>query len=61
MKPYVDLQPYEDPSKGVLEFTKELDPSVVTIETVIGEGKCLWVLAFSLLGDAIVLFSYITF
>ncbi|XP_061493682.1 ephrin type-A receptor 1 isoform X2 [Rhineura floridana] len=39
LKPYVDLQPYEDPSRGVLEFTKELDPSVVTIETVIGEGE----------------------
>uniref|UniRef100_A0A6J0VEA7 receptor protein-tyrosine kinase n=1 Tax=Pogona vitticeps TaxID=103695 RepID=A0A6J0VEA7_9SAUR len=39
LKPYVDLQPYEDPSKGVLEFTKELDPSVVNIETVIGEGE----------------------
>ncbi|XP_062985065.1 ephrin type-A receptor 1 [Elgaria multicarinata webbii] len=39
LKPYVDLQPYEDPSRGVLEFTKELDPSIVTIETVIGEGE----------------------
>uniref|UniRef100_A0A8D2IT00 Ephrin type-A receptor 1 n=1 Tax=Varanus komodoensis TaxID=61221 RepID=A0A8D2IT00_VARKO len=39
LKPYVDLQPYEDPSRGVLEFTKELDPSLVTIETVIGEGE----------------------
>ncbi|XP_048360444.1 ephrin type-A receptor 1 isoform X2 [Sphaerodactylus townsendi] len=39
LKPYVDLQPYEDPSRGVLEFTKELDPSLVNIETVIGEGE----------------------
>ncbi|XP_077777181.1 ephrin type-A receptor 1 isoform X1 [Podarcis muralis] len=39
LKPYVDLQPYDDPSRGVLEFTKELDPSVVTMETVIGEGE----------------------
>ncbi|XP_060092926.1 ephrin type-A receptor 1 [Heteronotia binoei] len=39
LKPYVDLQPYEDPSRGVLEFTKELDPSLVNIETIIGEGE----------------------
>lgn len=39
LKPYVDLQPYEDPRRGVLEFTKELDPSIVSIDTVIGEGK----------------------
>ncbi|XP_013921468.1 PREDICTED: ephrin type-A receptor 1 isoform X1 [Thamnophis sirtalis] len=39
LKPYVDLQPYEDPRRGVLEFTKELDPSIVSIDTVIGEGE----------------------
>lgn len=39
LKPYVDLQPYEDPCRGVLEFTKELDPSLVHIENVIGEGE----------------------
>ncbi|XP_053152118.1 ephrin type-A receptor 1 isoform X2 [Hemicordylus capensis] len=39
LKPYVDLQPYEDPSRGVLEFTKELDPSFINIENVIGEGE----------------------
>lgn len=39
LKPYVDLQPYEDPCRGVLEFTKELDPSLVNIENVIGEGE----------------------
>uniref|UniRef100_A0A8D0L4Z8 Ephrin type-A receptor 1 n=1 Tax=Sphenodon punctatus TaxID=8508 RepID=A0A8D0L4Z8_SPHPU len=39
LKPYVDLQPYEDPSKGMLDFTKELDPSCVTRENVIGEGE----------------------
>lgn len=41
MKPYVDLQPYDDPSRGVLEFTKELDVSCVTMENVIGEGEFL--------------------
>lgn len=41
MKPYVDLQPYDDPSRGVLEFTKELDISCVTMENVIGEGELL--------------------
>lgn len=41
MKPYVDLQPYDDPSRGVLEFTKELDVSCVTMENVIGEGELL--------------------
>ncbi|OXB60463.1 hypothetical protein ASZ78_000754 [Callipepla squamata] len=39
LKPYVDLQPYDDPSRGVLEFIKELDVSCVTMENVIGEGK----------------------
>ncbi|XP_034622118.1 ephrin type-A receptor 1 [Trachemys scripta elegans] len=39
LKPYVDLQPYEDPSRGVLEFTKELDVAYVTMENVIGEGE----------------------
>ncbi|XP_074964967.1 ephrin type-A receptor 1 isoform X2 [Phalacrocorax aristotelis] len=39
LKPYVDLQPYDDPSRGVLEFTKELDVSSVTMENVIGEGE----------------------
>lgn len=41
MKPYVDLQPYDDPSRGVLEFTKELDVSCVTMENVIGEGELI--------------------
>ena len=41
LKPYVDLQPYDDPSRGVLEFTKELDVSCVTMENVIGEGELL--------------------
>lgn len=39
LKPYVDLQPYDDPSRGVLEFIKELDVSCVTMENVIGEGE----------------------
>ncbi|XP_030309563.1 ephrin type-A receptor 1 isoform X3 [Calypte anna] len=39
LKPYVDLQPYDDPSRGVLEFTKELDVTCVTMENVIGEGE----------------------
>ncbi|KYO46506.1 ephrin type-A receptor 1 isoform X1 [Alligator mississippiensis] len=39
LKPYVELQPYEDPSRGVLEFTRELDVSCVTMENVIGEGE----------------------
>uniref|UniRef100_A0A7M4FX06 Ephrin type-A receptor 1 n=1 Tax=Crocodylus porosus TaxID=8502 RepID=A0A7M4FX06_CROPO len=39
LKPYVELQPYEDPSRGVLEFTRELDVSCVTMENIIGEGE----------------------
>lgn len=35
----MDLQPYDDPSRGVLEFIKELDVSCVTMENVIGEGE----------------------
>ncbi|KAH0628534.1 hypothetical protein JD844_009854, partial [Phrynosoma platyrhinos] len=44
LKPYVDLQPYEDPSRGVLEFTKELDSSLVSIENVIGEGSPMMII-----------------
>ncbi|KAL7988495.1 hypothetical protein Chor_007414 [Crotalus horridus] len=44
LKPYVDLQPYEDPRRGVLEFTKELDPSLVSIDTVIGEGNPMMII-----------------
>ncbi|KAF2980173.1 hypothetical protein EK904_007105 [Melospiza melodia maxima] len=44
LKPYVDLQPYDDPSRGVLEFTKELDVSCVTMENVIGEGRPMMII-----------------
>ncbi|XP_074857907.1 ephrin type-A receptor 1 isoform X2 [Carettochelys insculpta] len=39
LKPYVDLQPYDDPTRGVLEFTKELDGAYITRDNVIGEGE----------------------
>lgn len=39
MKPYVDLQAYEDPAQGALDFTQELDPAWLIVDTVIGEGE----------------------
>ncbi|KAM9651286.1 ephrin type-A receptor 1 isoform 1-T1 [Trichechus inunguis] len=39
LKPYVDLQAYEDPAQGALDFTQELDPTGLVVETVIGEGE----------------------
>lgn len=39
LKPYVDLQAYEDPAQGALDFTQELDPTWLIVDTVIGEGK----------------------
>ncbi|XP_055979855.1 ephrin type-A receptor 1 [Sorex fumeus] len=39
LKPYVDLQAYEDPAQGALDFTQELDPSSLIVDTVIGEGE----------------------
>lgn len=39
LKPYVDLQAYEDPAQGALDFTQELDPGCLIVDNVIGEGK----------------------
>ncbi|XP_057588038.1 ephrin type-A receptor 1 isoform X1 [Hippopotamus amphibius kiboko] len=39
LKPYVDLQAYEDPAQGALDFTQELDPGWLVVDTVIGEGE----------------------
>lgn len=39
LKPYVDLQAYEDPAQGALDFTQELDPGCLIVDTVIGEGE----------------------
>lgn len=39
LKPYVDLQAYEDPAQGALDFAQELDPAWLIVDTVIGEGK----------------------
>lgn len=41
---------YEDPARGALDFTQELDPAWLIVDTVIGEGEpcCfLWVAAQS--------------
>ena len=35
---YVDPHTYEDPSRAVHEFTKEIDASCIIIEAVIGGG-----------------------
>ena len=37
-KQYVDPHEYEDPNQAVREFTKEIDASLITIESVIGGG-----------------------
>lgn len=35
----MDLQAYEDPAQGALDFAQELDPTWLIVDTVIGEGK----------------------
>ncbi|KAI4585171.1 hypothetical protein MJG53_006705 [Ovis ammon polii x Ovis aries] len=44
LKPYVDLQAYEDPAQGALDFTQELDPAWLVVDTVIGEGKPIMII-----------------
>ncbi|XP_075876892.1 ephrin type-A receptor 6-like isoform X2 [Nelusetta ayraudi] len=39
IKTYVDPDTYEDPAQAVEEFTKEIDPSYICIERVIGAGE----------------------
>ncbi|XP_007557207.1 ephrin type-A receptor 6-like isoform X1 [Poecilia formosa] len=39
IKAYVDPDTYEDPTQAVHEFTKEIDPSRIRIERVIGAGE----------------------
>jgi hypothetical protein len=39
IKTYIDPDTYEDPSLAVHEFAKEIDPSRIRIERVIGAGK----------------------
>lgn len=36
---YIDPHTYEDPNQAVREFTKEIDASHITIESIIGGGK----------------------
>lgn len=38
IKTYVDPDTYEDPNQAVEEFTKEIEPSYICIERVIGAG-----------------------
>uniref|UniRef100_A0A8C6S8S9 receptor protein-tyrosine kinase n=1 Tax=Neogobius melanostomus TaxID=47308 RepID=A0A8C6S8S9_9GOBI len=39
IKTYVDPDTYEDPTQAVEEFAKEIDPSYICIERVIGAGE----------------------
>lgn len=39
IKTYVDPDTYEDPTQAVEEFAKEINPSYICIERVIGAGK----------------------
>ncbi|TRY54360.1 hypothetical protein DNTS_011124, partial [Danionella cerebrum] len=39
LKTYIDPDTYEDPSQAVHEFAKEIDPSGIRIERVIGAGR----------------------
>ncbi|MGH0143633.1 UNVERIFIED_CONTAM: hypothetical protein FKN15_038415 [Acipenser sinensis] len=39
IKTYVDPDTYEDPTQAVHEFAKEIDPSTIWIERVIGAGE----------------------
>lgn len=36
---YIDPHTYEDPNQAVREFTKEIDASHITIESIIGGGN----------------------
>jgi len=38
VRTYVDPYTYEDPHQAVREFAKEIDTSLITIESVIGGG-----------------------
>ena len=38
VRTYVDPHTYEDPNQAVREFTREIDASHITIESVIGGG-----------------------
>lgn len=42
IKTYIDPDTYEDPSLAVHEFAKEIDPSRIRIERVIGAGKSIY-------------------
>ena len=46
VKSYVDPHTYEDPNQAVREFTREIDASHVTIESVIGGGKAVKIYFF---------------
>jgi len=39
VRTYVDPYTYEDPHQAVREFAKEIDTSLITIESVIGGGN----------------------
>ena len=41
LKSYIDPHTYEDPNQAVREFTKEIDASLITIESVLGGGRKL--------------------
>ncbi|CAF0852909.1 unnamed protein product [Adineta ricciae] len=38
-KTYIDPHTYEDPTKAVKDFSRELDPNLIVIESVIGGGE----------------------
>lgn len=46
IKTYVDPDTYEDPTQAVHDFTKEIDPSRIRIERVIGAGTHFYTLLF---------------
>lgn len=45
VKIYIDPFTYEDPNEAVREFAKEIDPSCVKIEEVIGSGGSFYTLS----------------
>lgn len=48
MKIYIDPFTYEDPNEAVREFAKEIDMSCVKIEQVIGAGKLVDFIDYSI-------------
>lgn len=59
IKTYVDPDTYEDPTQAVHDFAKEIDPSRIRIERVIGAGTrlCSFLCVFKKIKNKIKLYK----